>query len=121
MGYSESDDALVVFPIFNTLKYPVGVQQTLSAGDQIYAVELGLLGTPQSDTSADRLALDGAGQMWISVPDVGISVLDDLGGWTNYRREDDGLANARVAGLLARGDEMWVWTDGGGVSVFSQR
>ncbi|MFQ5593226.1 MAG: hypothetical protein ACE5HA_03690 [Anaerolineae bacterium] len=118
MGYSESDDALVVFPIFNTLKYPVGVQQTLSVGTQIFAVELGLLGTPQGDTSVDRLEVDGDGRMWISVPDVGISVLDDLGEWTNYRREDDGLADARVSGLMARGDDMWVWADGGGVSVF---
>lgn len=118
VGYSDSDDALVVYPIFNTLKYPVGVQQPLSGGTQIYAVELGLLGTPQGDSSADRLAVDSAGRMWIAVPDVGISVLGNLGEWTDYRRADDGLANARVSGMLARGDEMWVWTDGGGVSVF---
>lgn len=112
------DGALIVKPIFSSAKYEVGVQQTLPAGTQIYAVELGLLGTPKGDSSADRLAVDHAGRMWIAVQDVGISVLDDLGGWTNYRRADDGLADARVAGMFARGEEMWVWTDGGGVSIF---
>ncbi len=118
LGYSEDTGELHVRPIFNTPKYLAGVQQPLLAGTGINAVELGLLGTSQGSSSADRLAVDSAGQMWIAVPGVGISVLGSLGEWTNYRRTDEGLANARVSGMLPRGDQMWVWTDGGGVSVF---
>jgi hypothetical protein len=118
LAYDGSDNALTVYPIFNTLKYPAGVQQPLFAGTQIYAVELGLLGTPEGDEWADRLAVDRAGRMWIAMRDVGISVLDSLGEWTNYQRSDDGLADVQIVGILPRGDEMWVWTDGGGVSVF---
>ncbi|MFQ5855617.1 MAG: hypothetical protein ACE5LU_08250 [Anaerolineae bacterium] len=117
-GYSDTDNALIVYPIFNTLKYPAGVQQALLPDTQIYAVELGLLGTPQGDASAHRLAVDSAGRVWVAVPGVGISVLSSPDQWTNFRRADDGLASVLVSGILARGDEMWVWTDGGGVSVF---
>ncbi|RME45232.1 MAG: hypothetical protein D6791_11270, partial [Chloroflexi bacterium] len=119
VDYSVSDNALVVRPIFNTPKYLAGVQQALPAGTQIYEVVLGLLGTPQGDASADRLAVDSAGRMWIAVSGVGISVLGDLGEWTNYQPEDGGLPDEQISGMLARGDEMWIWTDGGGVSVFS--
>lgn len=121
-----NDDGLIIKPIFNSTKYEAGVQQGLPAGTQIHAVELGLLGTPQGDSSADRLAVDHTGRMWIAVRDVGISVLEDAAlpsgagpsEWMNYRREDGGLASARISGMVARGGEMWVWTDGGGISVF---
>lgn len=121
IGYNESEDALVVLPIFTTPKYAidVGVQQALSADMQIYAVELGLLGTPESsDGWAEHLEVDHLNRMWISVPGVGVSVFDGSGQWTNFRRADDGLASVRVSGMLARGDEMWVWTGDAGVSVF---
>lgn len=118
IGYDADGDALIVRPIFNTPKYSTGVQQTLSEGTLIYAVKLGLLGEPNVGLKADRLAVDSAGQMWIAVQGVGISVFRGPNEWTNYRRADDGLASEQVEGLLARGDEMWVWTDGGGISVY---
>ncbi|MBS1252022.1 MAG: hypothetical protein MAG451_01058 [Anaerolineales bacterium] len=120
-GYSASEGALAVHPIFTTLKYlvDVGLQQALPAGTAIHAVELGLLGTPQSgDGWADRLTVDHLGRMWVAVRGVGISVHSDLGEWINFRRADDGLASVRVAGMLPHDNVMWIPTDGGGVSIF---
>lgn len=116
--YDTAEHALNVRPFFNTVKYLAGVQESLPAGVPIHSVELGLLGSPQGESSAFRLAVDDGGRMWVAVSGVGISVRDALGEWTNHRPNETRLSDQPIAGMMPRGDEMWVWTDGGGFSIF---
>jgi ligand-binding sensor domain-containing protein len=118
VAYDTAEHTLNVRPFFNTVKYLAGVQQPLPAGTPIYSVELGLLGSPQGESSALELAVGDGDRMWIVVSGVGISVLDPLEEWTNYRPSNSGLSDEPIGGMMARGAEMWVWTDGGGLSIF---
>lgn len=125
VGYNSAEHALNVRPFFNTVKYLAGVQEQLPAGTPIYSVELGLLGSRHGESSAFALAVSDDGRMWIAVSGVapsgvgaGISVLDALGEWTNYLPSDSGLPDEQIAGMMPRGEEMWVWTDSGGISIF---
>jgi hypothetical protein len=110
-----NDGKISVAPWFTSPleRISVGLQQDLPAGTAVYSVIVALGGD-----KITHLALDGDGNVWAAIHEVGVSRFDGES-WTLYRLGENGMPRRPTVALLTWGREVWVTTDGNGVGRFS--